>query len=147
LEGVAASFTPTVNYTLSQIDLAFASVEDFNSAITVSLETNYTSDTVIESWNLSGPFPAAGSTDNTLQTITPTGTVSLTAGTEYWLVAAPQNDYTEMLWNTTTASYPPGTTTKLFDSDCNCWVNEEEFGPATFHRGAGDRRNRAACAV
>jgi hypothetical protein len=116
--------------TLSQIDLALSSVEDFNSAITVSLATNYTGGTVIESWNLDGPFPAGGSTDNTLQTTTSTGTVSLTAGTEYWLVAAPQNNYTQMNWNTTTASYPPGTTTKLFDSDCNCWVNEEAYGAA-----------------
>jgi hypothetical protein len=80
LEETAASFTPALNYTLSQIDLAFTSFEDNNSAITVSLETNYTGGTVIESWNLNGPFPASGSTDNTLHTITPTGTYRLRQG-------------------------------------------------------------------
>jgi hypothetical protein len=112
LEETAASFTPALNYTLNQIDLGF---------------TNYAGGTVIESWNLNEPFPAVESTNNTRQTITPTGTVSLTAGTEYWLVVTPQASNTQMYWELTTAGYRPGR--------------------AAFHRDAGGRRKRAACAL
>jgi hypothetical protein len=118
----AASFTASSDTTLTQIDVALTTPSaDDTQAISIDLESDNggSPGTVIESWDLNGPFPIFGSTSNTVQTLLSNGTVSLSAGTEYWLVIAPQSDNTLVVWDLSSNESAPGTGTEL--SSAGVW--------------------------
>lgn len=130
LTETAASFTPASNATLGQIDVALTSEPGSSSSVSVSLETNNHGlpGTVIESWNLTGPFPTIASTNDIVQTLFPTMTISLSGGTQYWLVEAPLASNTVVVWNFSNTQPTPGTTTEYYSG--GAWTNEGSGGAA-----------------
>lgn len=91
-QSVAVAFTPSADYYLDDINVWIMS-NDFDSAgrtYTLSLRPDALdgatepSNTVIESWNIA---TAAVGWLPVLETVTPTSTILLTAGTTYWIVA------------------------------------------------------------
>jgi len=88
-------FTSNGNFTLAQIDVSF--VGDGPSAespITLSLDSDNGGNpgSVLMSWTLNN-FPLFG-TCCTVETVTPSSTIQLSAATQYWLTAAPTNSTT-----------------------------------------------------
>jgi hypothetical protein len=101
-QAVADSFTPTLNYDLSSIDVAvsfrgIANVFGTDSA-TVSLDSNNAGSpgAVLASATITG---LPGLTCCAVETINVSG-VSISAGTEYWVVVTPNNVDTDDIWNT-----------------------------------------------
>lgn len=94
----ASAFTPSGDFTLTQIDVAIS-----NSAapISVMLSLDHASgglpDGTIESWIVTtlSIFPPFS---NIVQTVSPVSPVSLVSGTEYWLVASAAGDTVDA-WN------------------------------------------------
>lgn len=96
---VAAAFTPTTDFTLSQVDIALSNVSGTNGA-TVELVNDASglpSSTVLESWNLSGLPPYLSS--YTPESLVSSGGVTLSHGTQYWIVALPADSSTSDGWN------------------------------------------------
>jgi len=95
----AASFTPSSNYTLSQIDIALFWIGHANNEAKVELVDSsggHPGTTVLESWNLSGmAYFGSGSPPDSLLS---TGGVTLSSGTQYWVVANPASSGWD-LWN------------------------------------------------
>jgi hypothetical protein len=100
-----------------EIDLALSSLDGYSSAISISLATDSGGlpGTMLESWNLNGPFPPFSSTNDIVQTLTPTTPTLLLAGTEYWLVAASAASNTDVAWNGP-SSAAAGTTLDVYNS-------------------------------
>jgi hypothetical protein len=95
----ASAFTPSGNFTLTQIDVGIANDAGTNSVmLSLDSDSGGLPDGLIESWNLTG-LPSFGSTSNTVQTVTPVSPVSLISGTQYWLVASPIASDTVDSWN------------------------------------------------
>jgi len=108
---VAMGFTPSGNFDLSEIDLAlnFNGVPSETNAITVTLNADSSNapGAILETWNLTG-LPSFFGTCCTLQVLTPTSTVALNSGTQYWIEASPgASDFNGgWNWNSTGASGP-----------------------------------------
>jgi hypothetical protein len=95
----AMAFTPSGNFTLTQIDVALSFVIGTNSAmLSLNSDSGGLPDGVIESWTLTG-LPVFGTTSNTVQTVIPVSSVSLISGTQYWLVASTIASNTWDAWN------------------------------------------------
>lgn len=95
----ANAFTPSGNFTLTQIDVAIGTVTGTNG-VTLSLETDSAgqpSGTVLESWNVTN-LPAFGSCCG-IETVTSGGGVVLSNGVQYWVVATPLGNDTWAAWN------------------------------------------------
>jgi uncharacterized protein (TIGR03437 family) len=83
---IASPFTPSGNFILTQVDLALGWSSGTNGAIIdlVNDQNGVPGTSILESWNISS-LPSTG--PNALTTLTSNGTVLLTQGTPYWLVA------------------------------------------------------------
>jgi hypothetical protein len=99
---IAAPFTPSGNFTLTQIDLALGYDSGTNGAVIelVNSTSGLPGTTVLESWrptslSSSCAFCAAG---NPRLTLDSTGSVQLENGTQYWLVAEGINPSTLDFW-------------------------------------------------
>jgi hypothetical protein len=98
----AAPFTPTGNFTLTQIDIpiSIAASGPYSTAINLSL--NQDSDGVpgaaLETWAGIIPLPTGHGTSSLATTIYPAFTVPLLAGKQYWIVASPAASNTLELW-------------------------------------------------
>jgi len=99
---VGQAFTPSGNYQLSQIDLALLFISGTNST-TVSLKADAGGlpGALLATWSVSS-LPAIG-TCCIVQTFTPSSTIFLSAGTQYWIVAAPgaSDTFVGWVWNST----------------------------------------------
>jgi len=85
-------FTPSGNYSLSQIDVSLTWTAGSNSGpvLTLNADDAGLPGTVLMSWNLSGGLGSFGSNSTcctALKTVTPGSPLVLNAGTQYWLVA------------------------------------------------------------
>lgn len=81
---VAATFTPSANYTLTQIDIALQWVGLANHEAKVELVDSsggLPGTTILETWNLSNLSPP--------ESLMSSGGVTLLGGTQYWVVAGP----------------------------------------------------------
>jgi hypothetical protein len=97
-QSAANPFTSSGNYQLSQIDLALSFLSGTNSAtVTLNSDSSGLPGAVLATWNLSS-LPVFG-TCCTVETLTPSSTVFLSAGTQYWIVAAPGASNTWDAWN------------------------------------------------
>lgn len=99
---IASAFTPTSNFTLSQLDIALSYYSGTNNGARVLLETATAglpsgSGSALESWTL-GSLPTYGS-PYVPETLSSAGGVTLTNGTQYWLVADPADSTTTDVWN------------------------------------------------
>ena len=95
---LAVGFTPSGNFTLTQIGVGLTYAFGGNSAI-LSLDSSSGGlpDGTIESWTVSG-LPVFPNT-TILQTVMPVSTVSLVSGTQYWIVVGPGANSTNAGWN------------------------------------------------
>ena len=94
----AMAFTPTANYTLSQVDIALQYGGLGSNLVNLALAVDNGSGlpgTVLETWN--GVVPSTTGTG--VETVTPTSTISLSDGTQYWLEALPGASDTTAIWN------------------------------------------------
>jgi hypothetical protein len=111
----AMAFTPSGTFTLSQIDVAINLISGTNSAsLTLNSDSGGAPGGVLETWSLSS-LPAFGACC-TVETVTPVGSIVLTSGTQYWIVASAIASDTWAGWmlNTTSATgfeWSNGTTT------------------------------------
>jgi hypothetical protein len=95
----AMGFTPSGDFTLTQIDVGITYVFGTNSVmLSLNSDSSGLPDGVIESWTLTG-LPPFGPTSNIVQTVMPVSPVSLLSGTQYWLVASPIASDTGSAWN------------------------------------------------
>lgn len=94
----AFAFTPSGNFTLTQIDVAISNSE---APISVTLSLDHASGglpgATIESWTITD-LPIFGVPPIVVQTVTPVSPVSLVSGTEYWLAASAAGDTIDA-WN------------------------------------------------
>lgn len=96
-ESVGVSFTPTADFTLSQILIPLSG--DFQQAtngVEISLDTsvNDLPGASLESWSVS-----ADQANATLYTLSSNSTIPLESGTTYWITASPLADDTFVGWN------------------------------------------------
>ena len=81
------AFTPSGSFTLTQIDVAINLVGGTNSAsLTLNSDSSGAPGAVLATWSLSS-LPAIGACC-TVETVTPSGSIVLASGTQYWLVAS-----------------------------------------------------------
>jgi hypothetical protein len=94
----AFAFTPSSDFTLTQIDVA---ISNDTAPISVTLSLDNASGGLpggtIESWTVTS-LPVFPPTSNIVQTVTPISSVSLVSGTEYWLAASAAGDTIDA-WN------------------------------------------------
>lgn len=111
----AASFVPTMNAALDQIDLALGSLPGYSDAVTISVTTDDGGwpGSPLMSWTASG-FPQFQNTSSTLQTFIPTTSLLLSANTTYWILEAPAASTTYATWNIPVGAYAPGTITDFY---------------------------------
>ncbi len=98
LDEQAMAFTPSGNFTLSQIDVAIGHVSGTNSVmLSLNSDSGGLPGGAIESWTLTSlpQFGMAG----IFETVTPVSSVTLTSGTQYWVVASPIASDTWDAWN------------------------------------------------
>ena len=99
---VAAPFTPTGNFTLTQIDLPFHIYASgpYTNAINLSLnqDSNGVPGGALETWSGIMPPSAVGGTSSVVTTVYPAFSVPLLAGKQYWIVASPAASNTLELW-------------------------------------------------
>jgi hypothetical protein len=86
-EMIADSFTPTANFTLSDVQLVLQNLGQGDANVYLTSDSGGTPGAVLESWITPGE-PFALTQLNAL-TLTSVATPTLTAGTQYWLVVAP----------------------------------------------------------
>ena len=99
------AFTPSGSFTLTQIDVAINLVSGTNSAsLTLNSDSSGAPGAVLATWSLSS-LPAIGACC-TVETVTPSGSIVLSSGTQYWLVASVIASDTWEAWmlNTTGAT-------------------------------------------
>ena len=89
----AMGFTPSVSAILTQIDVSLTWTSGTNSGpvLTLKSDSGGLPGPVLMSWNLSGglaSFVANGACCSAIESVTPSSTLSLFAGTQYWLVAS-----------------------------------------------------------
>lgn len=82
------AFTPSLGGVIGQIDLPFWGYPSAVVSITLNADSNGSPGVVLDSWNVS-PSGVDWSTCCALDTLIPHGPVTLAAGAQYWLVAAP----------------------------------------------------------
>jgi len=92
----ATAFTPAANASLGQIELGLASRFFDPDITTITLATNYTGGTVLDSWTLSG-FPNYLDCCH-LTSVTPHTPITLQGGTQYWLIATAGSPDTFSIW-------------------------------------------------
>lgn len=90
---VASPFTPSGNFTLTQIDLALLAFTGTNGGVIelVNSTSGLPGSTVLESWT------TTGLSSNNLS-LTSSGGITLQNGVQYWLVATPLADDTLDVW-------------------------------------------------
>jgi hypothetical protein len=98
----AVAFTPTRNYILTQIELAFYFGNGPNSNrfnLSLNQDRDGVPGAVIESWGgLIAPSPSPG-TSSIVQTVVSLPDIQLSAGRQYWIVAFPAESNTFVVWN------------------------------------------------
>jgi hypothetical protein len=88
------AFTPSRGGVVGQIDLPFWGAPPAVVSITLNADNGGSPGTVLDSWNIS-PYGLDWNTCCTLDTLIPHGAVTLTPGTQYWVVGAPDaNQFT-----------------------------------------------------
>jgi len=103
-EETAVAFTPTQNYSLSQISLGLTfdgvagAFGTDGATVTLQSDAAGVPGTVLESWSVSGLPPSSGTSGS--QTLTDVDNIFLAANTQYWVVATPSANDTLDLWNT-----------------------------------------------
>jgi hypothetical protein len=101
----AMAFTPSGTYTLTQIDVAINLVSGTNSAsLTLNSDSGGAPGGVLATWSLSS-LPAFGACC-TVETVTPSGSIVLASGTQYWVVgsAVASDTWAAWMFNTTGAT-------------------------------------------
>jgi len=90
---VASPFTPSGNFTLTQVDLALLAFTGTNGAVIelVNSQNGLPGSTVLESWTVTNLTSGNVS-------LTSPGGVTLQSGIQYWLVAMPSADDTIDVW-------------------------------------------------
>ena len=98
----AAPFTPTGNFTLTQIDIPFSIYASgpYSTAVNLSLnqDSNGVPGAALETWAGIVPQPNGHGTSSLVTTFYPAFTVPLLAGKQYWIVASPAASNTLELW-------------------------------------------------
>lgn len=93
---VAVSFTPSVSFELTQIDLALGYLSGTNSFVLKLVDDNSgPTGLVIETWTFAAPV--FGGPD--LNALTPLSSLVLNGGSTYWIVALPGGSDTWGAWN------------------------------------------------
>lgn len=87
----AMPFTPSGDFNLAQIDIALSYISgDESFVVDLDSDNGGTPGSVLASWTLTSGLPSFGSCCS-VNTLTPTSTVSLSDGVQYWLVASPSD--------------------------------------------------------
>ena len=98
----AVAFTPTRNYILTQIELAFYFGGGPNSSrynLSLNQDRDGVPGAVIESWGgLNAPSQSSG-TSSIVQTVVSLPDIQISAGRQYWIVAFPSESNTFVVWN------------------------------------------------
>jgi hypothetical protein len=100
---ITLEFTPDVTAQLTQIELALTSyyqtdgIPDITS-VSLDADNSGVPGANLEYW-IASDFPAFGSTDSIFQTFVATSDITLTAGTQYWIVVRADASYDDVLWN------------------------------------------------
>ncbi len=98
----AVAFTPTRDYILGQISLAFYFGNGPNSNrynLSLNQDRDGAPGTVIESWGgIIAPAPSGG-TSSVVQTVVSLPDIQLSAGRQYWIVAFAAEPNTFVVWN------------------------------------------------
>lgn len=129
----AAAFTPTGDFTLTQIDIAlsYQSQGADNAAIFLESDSNgLPSGLVFESWTLSN-LPYFGHSF-TPETLTSSRGITLVAGTQYWIVAGvptPGISTTQDAWNWNNAG---ATGYDSYDAQYNKWTADTTSATPAF---------------
>jgi hypothetical protein len=97
---VTVQFIPLFTAQLTQIEIPLLSngTNPDYTIISLDVDNNGVPGTNLENWLVSD-FPLYGTTDNELQTLIATSNITLTAGTDYWIIASAEADYTYAAWN------------------------------------------------
>jgi hypothetical protein len=108
-ELIAGTFTPSANFTLSEVDVALWWVGTeggrypTNDGATILLESNAAglpSGSVLESWTLTSlPLGTSYAYAGYTESLVSTGGVTLTSGTQYWVVAETADTTTVDAWD------------------------------------------------
>jgi len=97
---VGQAFTPSGNYQLTQIDLALVYFGGTNSVnVGLNADTGGLPGAVIATWSDPINLQAIGTTCCIVQTFTPSSTILLSSGTQYWIVVAAGASDTFAGWN------------------------------------------------
>jgi len=128
----AASFVPTQNVVLDQIDLALGSIPGWSDSVTISITTDNGGlpGSELVSWNASG-FPQFSTTSNTIQTFVPSTSVLLASNTTYWILEAPAAENTYATWNVPVGSFATGTFTDFYQTGSG-WRTNNPSAPNNF---------------
>ena len=95
---IAMGFTPSDNYSLTQINVALQYSAGTNAVIlTLSSDNNGLPGAALANWNLSG-LPAID-TCCPIETVTPASAIDLSSGTQYWILASPGAADAFLTWN------------------------------------------------
>jgi len=95
----ADAFTPSSTYLLSSVEIALSYFAGTNSAtVTLRSDSADTPGTVLETWNVTG-LPNEPTNGSQLQTLSATSSITLTAGTQYWIEVAAGGNSTYVAWN------------------------------------------------
>jgi hypothetical protein len=120
------AFTPSANYYLTRIDVAFYTADPFaidNDTYGFTLSLDQSSGgapgATIETWTgLTAPSQSIG-TSSLVETVLPVSSVLLLAGNQYWVVASPAASNTFAVWAGNDGAFP-GTST-LADGSGSGW--------------------------
>lgn len=101
-EYLATSFTPSADFTLSEIDVPLGRYSGTNGATVELLNdaSGLPGSTILESWTLTN-LPGS-STTFTPQSLTSSGGVSLSSGVQYWVAVFPEDSTSWIDWSTNT---------------------------------------------
>ena len=99
LIGIAAAFTPSADFTLSQIDIALEYISGTNEASVtlVNDASGLPGFTALEWWDLTG-LPGYSTTYSPTSLLS-SGGITLLSGTQYWVIAEPLSNDTYDLWS------------------------------------------------
>lgn len=99
-QSLADEFTSDGNYSLTQVDVAVSHALGPGSSFVLDLDNGNggSPGSTLATWTIGSGIPAFGTCCD-VETVTPTTTISLSAGTQYWLVALPINTSTLDGWD------------------------------------------------
>jgi len=117
LTEAAGAFTPTDNYTLTQIDVAVVFAVGFHGFgvdtggfnLSLNQDSGGTPGAAIESWTgLDAPTVSSGTSASIVDTVLSVSAASMLAGNQYWIVASPADSTTYDFWEVNDATGSSG---------------------------------------